>query len=367
MRYTDEYRDPEAARRLADEIERTVPAPFSIMEFCGGHTHAIMRYGLRQMLEGKVRMLSGPGCPVCVTADSDIDRVIAMAGVPGVIVATFGDMIRVPGTRSSLQTARAAGADVRIVYSALDAIALAQQNPDAWVVMLGIGFETTVPTVAASILQAQEMGIENYYVYSMHKLTEPAMRGILDAGEVHLDAILGPGHVSAITGWHMWSFLPRDYGIPCAISGFEPLDILQAVLDMARALRDGEPRVTNTYRRGVTAEGNVVAQGLVERVFRTGTANWRGLGEIPASGLWLRPEYERFDARATIEIPATEIAPPSPQRAACRCGEVLRGIMTPPECPLYGTLCTPAAPVGPCMVSAEGSCAAYIRYGGAII
>ena len=367
MRYTDEYRDPQAARRLIDEIGRTTLAPFSIMEFCGGHTHAIMRYGIRQMLEGHVHMLSGPGCPVCVTADVDIDRVIALATVPGVMVATFGDMIRVPGTRSSLQQARATGADVRIVYSALDALELAQQNPDASVVMLGIGFETTVPTVAASVIQAQEMGLTNYFVYSMHKLTEPATRGILDAGEVHLDAVLGPGHVSAITGWGMWEFLPRDYGIPCAISGFEPLDILQAVLDIARALRDGEPRVSNSYRRGVTAEGNAVAQSLVARVFSVDAAEWRGLGEIPDSGLWLRPEYQAFDARAAIEIPEDAIAEPSPERRACRCGEVLRGVMTPPECPLYDKLCTPATPIGPCMVSAEGSCAAYYRYGGSII
>ena len=374
MKYTDEYRDPVIAQRLIASILASpvrVPGgakkPIRIMEFCGGHTHAIMRYGIRQALAPQIRMLSGPGCPVCVTADADIDYAIALAHIPQVIVATFGDMIRVPGTRSSLQEARAAGADVRVVYSALDALDLAQKEPGRAVVMLGIGFETTAPTVAASLLQARQMGIENYYVYSMHKLTPPAMRGILDAGEVRVDAVLGPGHVSTITGWRAWRFLPEEYGIPCAVSGFEPLDVLQAVHALTECVNGGEPRVDNTYSRGVTAQGNRVAQSLMEQVFCVSSALWRGLGEIPQSGLSLRPEYADHDARRAFQVPQTALATgPSAEQRGCRCGEVLRGVIEPPECPLFGKACTPARPIGPCMVSAEGSCAAYYRYGGSL-
>lgn len=364
MKYTDEFRDPVTARRLIEEIRARATQPMRIMEFCGGHTHAIMRYGIRQALAPNVRMASGPGCPVCVTADSDIDYCIALAKLPGVAVATFGDMARVPGSRSSLQEARASGAAVHIVYSALDALELARREPHRKVVMLGIGFETTAPTVAASILRARELGLNNYYVYSMHKLTPPAMRSILDAGEVRLDAVLGPGHVTAIIGWRAWDFLPADYGIPCAVSGFEPLDILQAV----RALVDLQgraPQVVNAYRRGVTAEGNRVAQALLAEVFEPAPASWRGLGELPASGLTLRPAYAAYDASRALGLPPPERSESASQRG-CRCGEVLRGVVEPPECRLFAKACTPARPLGPCMVSAEGACAAYYHYGGSL-
>jgi len=365
MKYTDEFRDPVAAQRLIQEIRVRATRPIRIMEFCGGHTHAIMRYGIRQALAPNVRMASGPGCPVCVTSDGDIDYCIALARLPGVTVATFGDMARVPGSRSSLQEARAAGAEVRIVYSALDALELARREPQRAVVMLGIGFETTAPTVAASILRARELGLKNYYVYSMHKLTPPAMRSILDAGEVHLDAILGPGHVTAIIGWRAWGFLPAEYGIPCAVSGFEPLDILQAVRSLV-ALQGSAPQVVNAYSRGVTAEGNRVAQGLMAEVFEVSSANWRGLGELPASGLKLRPAYAAYDAQLAFDLPRPESPEPASQRG-CRCGEVLRGVVEPPECRLFGKACTPARPIGPCMVSAEGACAAYYQYGGSLV
>jgi hydrogenase expression/formation protein HypD len=365
MRHTDEYRNPTIARRLIDSIrQRAQDEPLRIMEFCGGHTHAIMRYGLRQALAPHVRMLSGPGCPVCVTADQDIDYAIALAHLPGVTVATFGDMIRVPGTRASLQEARAADASIHVVYSALDAVEYAQKHPDRKIVMLGIGFETTAPTVAGSILQAHQEGLKNYYVYSMHKLTPPAMRGILDAGEVRVDAILGPGHVTAITGWEAWRFLPDEYGVPCAVSGFEPLDILQAVDQILQARLDGNPQVVNSYSRGVTAEGNRVAQQMMNQVFEPSDAAWRGLGEIPQSGLAIRETFAAYDARRAFDL-AVE-SEPSPRQQACRCGDVLRGLIEPPECPLFGSACTPARPVGPCMVSAEGSCAAHYRYGGSI-
>ena len=350
-------------RHAAERVEGR--EPLRLMEFCGGHTHAIMRYGIREALAPGVRLLSGPGCPVCVTADADIDAAIALASLPGVAVATFGDMVRVPGTRSSLQEARASGADVRIVYSALDAVDLARQRPELKVVMLGIGFETTAPTVAAALEAARAEGLGNFSVLSMHKLTPPAMRAILDAGEVRLDGILGPGHVTAITGWRAWEFLPTEYGLPCAVSGFEPLDMLHAIDRLVTAAVDGQPQVVNAYRRGVTAEGNRVAQALLERVFEPAAAEWRGLGVVLASGLALRPAYAAHDARRLFELPAPAGGRTTEGRG-CRCGEVLRGIIEPPDCPLFGRACTPARPVGPCMVSGEGSCAAYYRYGGGI-
>lgn len=367
MKYADEYRDPVAAQRLVAAILARAPRPLRIMEFCGGHTHAIMRYGIRQMLQPRVHMASGPGCPVCVTADADIDYAIALARLPGVSLATFGDMLRVPGTRSSLQEARARGADVRMVYSALDALELARKEPRRAVVMLGIGFETTAPTIAAALLQARELNVRNFYVFSLHKLTPPAMRAILDAGEVRVDCVLGPGHVTAIIGARAWEFLPSEYGIPCAVSGFEPLDILDAVRALVESAADGAPRVANTYARGVTEEGNRVAQGIMAQVFEVAAASWRGLGEIPQSGLRLRAEYAAHDARLAFEVPATAIgSEPSAHHRGCRCGEVLRGVLEPPECPLFRRVCTPAQPVGPCMVSAEGACAAHYRYGGAL-
>jgi len=298
-----------------------------------------------------------------VTADAEIDAAIALASLPGVAVATFGDMVRVPGTRTSLQEARAVGADVRIVYSALDALALARQASRLKVVMLGIGFETTAPTVAAVVEAARAEGLTNFSVYSMHKLTPPAMRAILDAGEVHLDGIIGPGHVTTITGWRAWEFLPAEYGLPCAISGFEPLDMLHAVDQLVAAILDAQPQVANAYRRGVTAEGNRVAQALLERVFEPTAADWRGLGIVPASGLALRPEYAAHDARRAFDLPAPPTDGLTAEERGCRCGEVLRGVIEPPECPLFGRVCTPARPIGPCMVSGEGACAAHYRYG----
>jgi hydrogenase expression/formation protein HypD len=361
---TQAFRDPALARRLIAEIKATASAPMQIMEFCGGHTHAIMRYGIRQVVGPHVRLLSGPGCPVCVTANGDIDAAIALAYQPGVTVATFGDMLRVPGTRASLQEARAEGASVEIVYSPLDALALATRQPERTVVMLGIGFETTAPAVAASVAQAQEQGLSNYAVLCLHKLTPPAMRAILDAGEVRVDAVLGPGHVTAITGWRAWEFMPQEYGISCAVSGFEPADILQAVLALAQSLREGVPAVHNTYTRSVTAEGNRVAQALMERVFELGDAAWRGMGMLPASGLSLRAEFAAYDARLRFGLPPSADA--GQEARGCRCGDVLRGLIEPPECPLFGQACTPTRPIGPCMVSAEGACAAHFRYGGLV-
>ena len=363
MKYIDEFRDPAVARQLVAQIRRKAdrPAtrPVRLMEFCGGHTHAIFRFGLRQLLEGKVALSSGPGCPVCVTAAADLDHAIALADVPGVILATFGDMIRVPGSHGTLQDARAHGADVRVVYSPLDALHIAREHPDREVVFLGVGFETTAPGIAAALVQAQQEVLTNFSVLSLHKLTPPAMRAILDAGEVALDGIIGPGHVSAVIGSDAWQFLPEEYAIPCAVAGFEPLDLLSAIAALVRATVDEAPAVINSYGRSVRAGGNPVAQQLLNRVFAVGPAAWRGFGTIPASGLTLNADFADFDAarRFPIEVETTAEPP------GCRCGEVLRGVIAPTACPLYRRVCTPRNPVGPCMVSAEGACAAYYKYG----
>ncbi len=359
MKYIDEFRDPALARRLLAHIERRSTRSLRLMEFCGGHTHAIMRYGLRTLLPPTVDLRSGPGCPVCVTANADLDRAIALSQVPGLILTTFGDMIRVPGSTRSLQDAKASGADVRIVYSTLDALRIARENPARPVVFLGVGFETTAPTIAAAILQAEADGVGNFSVLSLHKLTPPATRAILDAGEIGLDGIIGPGHVTTIIGTEAWQFLPGQYGMPVAVAGFEPLDILHAVDDLVDMIEDGRPAVANSYARSVSRQGNPVAREVMNRVFELSPAEWRGLGAVPASGLTLRAEFARYDAAQLFEVDPG----PTREHKGCLCGEVLRGTVTPPECPLFGRACTPARPIGPCMVSAEGACAAYYQFG----
>lgn len=358
MKYIQEFRDPHLVQPLVERVRAYSGPPLRLMEFCGGHTHAIMRYGIRSLVSPMVTLVSGPGCPVCVSSGADLDRAIALAEVPGVILTTFGDMIRVPGSRESLQEARARGADVRVVYSSLDAVQLARDNSDRPVVMLGVGFETTAPTIAASVLQAGKEGLDNFYVLSLHKLTPPATRAILDAGEVHLDGIIGPGHVTTIIGEESWRFLPRYYGLSCAVSGFEPLDILQAIAALVELAESGQPSVRNVYSRSVTAHGNRVALDLMYRVFQVESADWRGLGIVPDSGLAFRDEYARFDAARAFPV---EVEPPV-EHTGCRCGDVLRGALLPTECPLFATACDPGRPIGPCMVSAEGACAAYFHY-----
>ncbi len=364
MKYLDEYRDPERARRLVERIRDQSHRPVRLMEFCGTHTHAIFRHGIRQLLPPEVTMLSGPGCPVCVTSAADMDRAIGLAALPGVTLATFGDMLRVPGSAGSLQTARAAGTDVRVVYSSLDALALARSEPRRTVILLGIGFETTAPTVAAAVLQAEKEGLANLRLLSLHKLTPPATVAILQAGEVALDGILAPGHVSAIVGARAWEFVARDFRLPCAVAGFEPLDILQGIADLVAQHEASHAEVHNTYRRTVRPEGNKVALRLLEEVFEPASAEWRGLGTVAASGLALRERFRRLDARPLLaEHGLDRIETREP--AGCRCGEVLRGVLEPSGCPLFRRVCTPERPVGPCMVSSEGSCAAHYRYGGA--
>ncbi len=359
MKPAADFRGSELARGLLASIERISARHVRLMEFCGGHTVAIMRHGIRQLLPPTIEMLSGPGCPVCVTDNADLDRAVALARLPGVILTTFGDMLRVPGSRSSLQEARAEGADVRIVYSTLDALEIARQNSARRVAFLGVGFETTAPTVAASVLQAARDGLGNYFVLSLHKLCPPAIKALLDAGQVRISGLICPGHVSAVIGSRSWDFVARDYGLPCVVSGFEPLDILQAVHMLVEQVEAGRSRVEIAYRRGVTQEGNRRALEIMHQVFVPGPARWRGMGAVPGSGLLLRDEYRRFDAGAAFEFdPGPTLEP-----KGCICGEVLRGVRTPPDCALFRTVCTPANPAGPCMVSSEGCCAAYYLYG----
>ena len=330
------------------------------MEFCGGHTFAILQNGIRDLLPSNLELVSGPGCPVCVTATSDLDKAIFLSRLPQTIIATFGDMVRVPGSHGSLASARAEGADVRIVYSTMDALDIAQENPQSQVIFVGIGFETTAPTIAASILEAQRREIDNYRVLPLGKLCPPVMEALLKMGETKIDGIIGPGHVSTIIGSRPYEFIPREYGVPFVISGFEPLDILLTVEMLVEQIEEENPKVEIAYRRGVKPEGNARAQELMQEVFEVSDANWRGIGEIPQSGLSIRGEFSHFDA-----LKAYNIEPGlSREPKGCICGEILRGIKNPEDCRLFRLVCTPENPIGPCMVSSEGSCAAYYRYGG---
>lgn len=332
-----------------------------VMEVCGTHTVAIFRAGLRQILPEEVELVSGPGCPVCVTADDYIDAAIAYAGMEDVIITTFGDMLKVPGTHSSLAEAQAAGADVRIVYSPLDALRIAEENREKQVVFLAVGFETTAPTEAAAVLAAQMQGRDNFFLLSAQKLVPPVMRALLDGGETRVDGFLLPGHVAVVTGTELFDFLGRDYALPGVVGGFAPLEILRALHMLVRQIGAGEARIENAYETVVRPAGNPVARAAIERVYVPATARWRGLGEIPASGLSMLEEYAAFDfARVRpLSIPAG-----GDGRHGCRCGEVLRGAIVPRDCALFGKACVPEHAVGPCMVSVEGTCAAWYKYGG---
>jgi hydrogenase expression/formation protein HypD len=359
MRFIDEFRNTHLAHALVARIKGQVHRPIRLMEFCGGHTHAILRFGIRKLLPTEVEMVSGPGCPVCVTSSTDLDRAIALSRIPGVILTTFGDMVRVRGTRGSLQDERARGADVRIVYSPLDALKLAEKHPHRPVIFLGVGFETTAPGVAASVLDAEAKGLKNYFIFSLHKLTPPATRAILNAGEVRLSGILGPGHVTTVIGTDAWEFLPGQYGVPIAVAGFEPLDILRAISLLADQIAKGRARVDNAYSRSVLAQGNHTALTIMSRVFEVSDAEWRGLGILARSGLRLRETYAPFDASKAFQIDVSSGGEPP----GCRCGEVLRGLLIPTECSLFRRICSPENPVGPCMVSSEGACSAYLQFG----
>ena len=353
------FKDPALARGLIDSINRLAPADgATLMEVCGTHTVAIARNGIRNLMPQGTRLSSGPGCPVCVTANSDIDTVIALARIPGIIIATFGDMTRVPGSTSSLLKEQASGADVRIVYSPLDALAIAAAEPARQVVFVGVGFETTTPAVAVAIRRAAAQGLKNFSVFAAHKNMPGALEAIINDPELKVDALILPGHVSTIIGAEPYRFLAEKYGIPGVITGFEATDVLQGIAMIMRQLHEGRAEIEIAYARGVNPEGNPVARAAIDEVFETTTAIWRGLGPIPDSGYRIRPAYAAFDACERF-CPEVE---PTQEPKGCRCGDVLRGILSPDECPLFRRVCTPENPVGPCMVSSEGSCAAYFRY-----
>lgn len=352
------FKDPKLARGLIETIHRLAPEHATLMEVCGTHTVAIARNGIRDLMPEGLRLASGPGCPVCVTCNRDIDTVIALARIPNVTITTFGDMTRVPGSTSSLLAEQAAGRSVEIVYSPLDALAFAKAHPEREVVFVGVGFETTTPLVAMAIKRAKAMGLSNFTVFAAHKNMPGALELLVGDPTLELDALILPGHVSTIIGAEPYRFLAEKYGIPGVITGFEPVDVLQGIAMLARQLHEGRAEIEIAYARGVMPEGNPVALAAIDEVFETCTATWRGLGDIPGSGYRIRDEFANFDAVRRFE-PDVE---PTRDPKGCRCGDVLRARIAPNECPLFRTVCTPENPVGPCMVSSEGSCAAYYRY-----
>ncbi len=356
--YAEEYRDPAISQHLVRQIKATSHKPVRLMEVCGTHTMAIFRHGIRALLPASITLLSGPGCPVCVTAQGDIDAFVDLSRRKDVTLTTFGDLMRVPGSGSSLQRESAEGADVRVVYSVMDAVQLARQAPDRQVVFLGVGFETTAPTIAASILAAQQMALENFTVYCAHKTVPVALSALMDNPQVKIDGFLLPGHVSVIIGLNAYRPFFDQHRTPSVVAGFEPVDILRGVLELVAMIERGAPELSNAYPRAVTHQGNTQARQIMAKVFEPCDASWRGLGIIPGSGLTLRPELAAFDAVQRFGLAVSD----TPEPKGCACGDILSGTKIPPECALFRKLCTPMNPVGPCMVSSEGTCAAYYRY-----
>ncbi|SFM33499.1 hydrogenase formation protein HypD [Shimia aestuarii] len=373
MRFTEEFRDPKAAKALlkeinkvVDEIGATKEKPVHIMEICGGHTHAIFRYGLDKLTPAGIEFIHGPGCPVCVLPMSRVDECIELAEKPEVIFTTFGDAMRVPGTKKSLMQAKAEGADIRMVYSPLDALELARRHPEREVVFFGLGFETTTPSTALSIQQAAREGLTNFSVFCNHITVPPPIKALLDDPHMVLDGFVGPGHVSMVIGTHEYDFIAEDYGKPIVVAGFEPIDLLQSVLMVLEQIRDGRAEVENQYGRVVPEHGNAVSKAAVADVYeKRPTFEWRGLGEIDESGLRVRDVYKAFDAEAKFGIGYSAESRHVEEPEGCACGAVMTGRMKPMHCPQFGTGCTPEMPLGALMVSSEGACAAYYQYGGA--
>jgi hydrogenase expression/formation protein HypD len=358
MKFATEFRDPALAKGIAANIGAACHKPWTLMEFCGTHTVTIFRHGLKSLLPESLTLVSGPGCPVCVTPRSDIDKALWLADVPGSVVATYGDLIKVPGSTMNLAEKRARGADVRVVYSSYDAVEVARALPGKQVFFVGIGFETTAPSTAAAVRRAAALGLNNFFVLSLHKRTPPVLDALLEHGtSVH--GFICPGHVSAIIGARPFEPVASVWGKPCVVAGFEPGDVLQAILMLVRQLEEGRSSVEVEYTRGVPYDGNLVALGAIDEVFTPVESEWRGLGMVKGTGLKLRDSFKRFDASALL--PAVIETLPDPP--GCKCAEVLRGEMTPPGCSLFGRACSPQSPVGPCMVSSEGTCATYYLYG----
>ena len=368
MKYVDEFRDRDKAQILVREIEALTGSveivrnrPIQIMEVCGGHTHSIFRYGIEGMLPKSIELVHGPGCPVCVLPMGRVDDCVAIADRPEVIFTTFGDAMRVPGSRKSLLQAKADGADVRMVYSPMDALALARKNPQREVVFFGIGFETTMPSTALTVLQAEREGIENFSVFCNHITIVPTIKAILDSPDLHLDGFLGPGHVSMVIGTAPYEFIARFYKKPMVIAGFEPLDVLQSIWMVLKQIKEGRCEIENQYARIVPDAGNAPALRAVAQVYELREFfEWRGLGSIDHSGVKMRAAYARFDAERKFALPNVKIADPK----SCQCGEVLKGVIKPWQCKVFGTACTPETPLGALMVSSEGACSAYYQYGG---
>ncbi len=362
MKFVDEFRDAELGRKLAAQIVTMVEPGrhYKVMEVCGGHTHSIYKYGIDDLLPANVELVHGPGCPVCVIPMGRVDDAIDMARRPGVIFTCFGDMMRVPGSRGTLLDAKAQGADVRMVYSPLDALRLARQHPDREVVFFAIGFETTAPSTALTLKRARAEGLRNFSCFCNHVTIVPPLRALLESPDLRLDGFIGPGHVCTVVGARPFEFIPRDYGKPVVISGFEPVDVLQSVAQVLQQLTDGRCEIENQYTRVVPYDGNTRALEVMQEVFALRPHfEWRGLGFISHSGLQLSPAYADFDAEQRYPVPGVRVADPK----ACQCGEVLKGVIKPWECKVFGTACTPERPIGTCMVSSEGACAAYYNYG----
>ena len=357
MKYIDEYRKKDLILSVSAKLKSISKKEIVLMEVCGGHTMAIHRFGLTSLLPPTIRLISGPGCPVCVSSQHFIDMAMAYSKVPGVIITTYGDLIRVPGSSTSLEKERANGSDVRIVYSVLESLEIAKKNPEKKVVFLGIGFETTAPLTAAAILQAKKESIPNFFVLSAHKVMPPVMKALVDEG-VKIDGFIAPGHVSAITGTAIYNELASVCGLGVVVSGFEPVDMMQSILMLTDQIESGSPKVEVQYQRVVQSDGNKVAQKVLGDVFELRDDSWRGLGIIPKSGLKIREELSNFDAEKQFVVEVPESTEPK----GCICGQILRGLKTPVDCPLFAKKCTPSDPVGACMVSGEGTCATYYKY-----
>ncbi len=358
MKYLDEYRDAQGAHKLARELTRVTTRPWSLMEVCGGQTHAIVKFGIDELLPSQVTLIHGPGCPVCVTSLELIDKALEIAARPGVIFCSFGDMLRVPGSTTDLLAVKAAGGDVRITYSPLDAVKLAEQNPAREVVFFAVGFETTAPATAMAVYQAARKGLKNFSLLVSHVLVPPAIEAILGAPDRRVQGFLAAGHVCAVMGWEEYKPIAAKHRVPIVVTGFEPLDILQGVLMCVRQLESGRAEVENQYSRAVRQEGNRPAQQIIREVFQITPRKWRGIGEIPRSGLGLRAAYTAFDAERKFGVAGIRVEEPT----ECLSGLVLQGKIKPRECPAFGTRCTPEHPLGATMVSSEGACAAYYRY-----
>lgn len=359
MKFVDEYRDPEQAQALAAALRKRVTRSWTLMEICGGQTHSILRYGVDQLIPEEIRLVHGPGCPVCVTPISLIDQAICIAKQPGVTLTSFGDMLRVPGSEFDLLRAKSEGADVRMVYSPLDAVAIAQKEPQRQVVFFAVGFETTAPPNAMAVLRAHQLGLKNFSILASHVLVPPAIRALMGAPDNVVQGFLAAGHVCTIMGTAEYEPLAAQYQMPIVVTGFEPLDLLQGVFLAVCALEEGHSGVQNQYARSVTRNGNLAAQAVLARVFQVCDREWRGLGLIPASGLALSPEFSAYDAAVRFSVGHVK----SNESQICRAGDVLRGVLRPTQCPVFGRDCTPEHPLGAPMVSSEGACAAYFRYG----